>query len=144
MRTLFTQWGRYISVFLLPIYLLWSHSKTIRNFWEWFVFLNEIWPRPPTEKLEMLLCSVASPHLLMEKTETCNKKTIVTRCAWKYGWDGVFIFPHYRHCAKIVQIRSFSGPYFPVLGLNTDQKKLRIWTLFTQWGLCWPDKITHC
>ena len=36
----------------------------------------------------------------------------------------------------------FSGPYFPVFGLNTeiyfgaentDQKKLHIWTLFTQW-----------
>ena len=27
----------------------------------------------------------------------------------------------------------FSGPYFPVFGLNTDEKKLRIWTLFTQW-----------
>ena len=37
----------------------------------------------------------------------------------------------------------FSGPYFPVFGLNTeiysvrmqentDQKKLRIWTIFTQ------------
>ena len=53
------------------------------------------------------------------------------------------------HCVKSVQIRSFSGPYFPVFGSNTDiygrkspysvriqentdQKKLRIWTLFTQ------------
>ena len=27
----------------------------------------------------------------------------------------------------------FSGPYFPAFGLNTDQKKLRIWTLFSQW-----------
>ena len=25
-----------------------------------------------------------------------------------------------------------SGPYFPVFGLNMDQKQLRIWTLFTQ------------
>ena len=24
------------------------------------------------------------------------------------------------HCVKIVQIRSFSGPYFPTFGLNTD------------------------
>ena len=36
----------------------------------------------------------------------------------------------------------FSGPYFPVFGLNsvriqenTDQKNLRIWTLFIQWEL---------
>ena len=44
--------------------------------------------------------------------------------AWKVSKDGVF-----------------SGPYFPAFGLNTeiygvntDQKKLRIWTLFTQCG----------
>ena len=24
------------------------------------------------------------------------------------------------HCVKSVQIRSFSGPYFPVFGLNTE------------------------
>ena len=44
---------------------------------------------------------------------------------------------------KSVQKRIFSGPYFPVFGFrkspysvqiqeNTDQKKLRIWTLFMQ------------
>ena len=27
----------------------------------------------------------------------------------------------------------FSDPYFPAFGLNTDQKQLCIWTLFTQW-----------
>ena len=49
----------------------------------------------------------------------------------------------------------FSGQYFPAFGLNsispysvrmrenTDQKKLRIWTLFTQWRLLCVDKI-HC
>ena len=46
------------------------------------------------------------------------------------------------HCVKIVQIRSFSGPDFPVFRLNTvygkirtrinGPEKLRIWTLFTQ------------
>ena len=37
------------------------------------------------------------------------------------------IFSGY-HFVKSVQIRSFSGPYFPVFG----PKKLRIWTLSTQ------------
>ena len=48
--------------------------------------------------------------------------SVVTITAWKVSWYGVI-----------------SGPYFPVFGLNsirtqenTDQKKLRIWTLFTQ------------
>ena len=29
----------------------------------------------------------------------------------------------------------FSGPYFPAFGLNTDQKKLRIWTLHVAYSL---------
>ena len=27
------------------------------------------------------------------------------------------------HCVKSVQLRSFSGPYFPVFGLNTETSK---------------------
>ena len=44
---------------------------------------------------------------------------------------------------KVSKYRLFSGPYFPVFGLNTeiygviqentDQKIVCIWTLFTQW-----------
>ena len=37
---------------------------------------------------------------------------------------GIFI-----HCVKIVQIQSFSGPYFPVFGFKTE-KKLRIIIVF--------------
>ena len=54
------------------------------------------------------------------------------------------------HCVKYVQIRSFfwsvfswirteygdigsTSPYSVRMRENTDQKKLRIWTLFTQW-----------
>ena len=57
------------------------------------------------------------------------------------------------HFVKSVQMQSFSFPYFPVFGLNTDiysvntqyislfspnagkygPEKLRIWTSFTQW-----------
>ena len=33
---------------------------------------------------------------------------------------------------KISTYGVFSGPYFPVFGLNMDQKNLRICTLFTQ------------
>ena len=33
---------------------------------------------------------------------------------------------------KVYKYVVFSGQYFSGLGLNTDQKKLRIWTLFTQ------------
>ena len=54
------------------------------------------------------------------------------------------------HCVKSVKYVVFSGPYFPVFWLSTEiysvnlriqseyrkiqtRKKLRIWTLFTQW-----------
>ena len=49
------------------------------------------------------------------------------------------------HCLKSFRIRSFSGPYLPAFGLNTESlsvfilkaqkygsEKLRIWTPFTQ------------
>ena len=59
---------------------------------------------------------------------------------------------------KSAQIRSFFCLYFPAFGLNmeispysarmqknTDQKKLRIWTLFTQCPLFkFPVKKTIC
>ena len=41
----------------------------------------------------------------------------------------------YLHCVKSVHIWSFSGPYFPVFGLDTERygpKKFRMRTLFTQ------------
>ena len=34
---------------------------------------------------------------------------------------------------KLSNYGVISGSYFPVFGLNTDQKKHRIWTVFTQW-----------
>ena len=57
---------------------------------------------------------------------------------------------HFSHCVKSVQIRSFSWYVFSCIRSeygdllrkssdsvrirkNTDQKKLRVWTLFTQW-----------
>ena len=41
---------------------------------------------------------------------------------------------------KVFKYRVFSGSYFPVFGMNTDQKKLRIWTLFTQ---CVSHELGH-
>ena len=57
------------------------------------------------------------------------------------------------HCVKSVLIRSFSGQYFPALGVNREDKeylyifspnagkygpeKLWIWTLFMQWQKHW-------
>ena len=54
------------------------------------------------------------------------------------------------HCVKSVQMRTFFRPYFPIIGLNTerygvntDQKKLCIWTLFTQRSLKYIRKISE-
>ena len=38
----------------------------------------------------------------------------------------------------------FSGPHFPVFGLNVEKygpENLRIWTIFTQWSYIESDKI---
>ena len=40
-----------------------------------------------------------------------------------------------QHCVKSVHIRSFSGPYFPAFGLNTDKNSIR--THFTQCISCY-------
>ena len=37
-----------------------------------------------------------------------------------------------KHCVKSVQYGVFSGPYSVRMRENTNQKKLRIWTLFPQ------------
>ena len=36
------------------------------------------------------------------------------------------------HCVKSVQIGAFFGPYSVQIQESTDEKKLRIWTIFTQ------------
>ena len=50
---------------------------------------------------------------------------MVIRITWFLIW--------HNQCLKSVQIRSFSWPVIFQMRENTDQKKLRIWTLFTQW-----------
>ena len=45
--------------------------------------------------------------------------------------DTYFCQSSYSHCVKVSKYGVFSALYFPAFGLNTDQKKLRIWTLFT-------------
>ena len=56
----------------------------------------------------------------------------------KFLWPGHLkrIAQASNHCVKSVKYGIFSGPYFPYsvrMRKNTDQKKLRFWTLFTQW-----------
>ena len=45
---------------------------------------------------------------------------------------------------KVSKYGVFSGPYFPTLGLNTDQKKLRIWTLYAVRVLNTPLGLFIC
>ena len=61
------------------------------------------------------------------------------------------LFHSHNTAWKVPKYAVFSGPYFPVVGLNTpysvqikenkDQKKLCIWTLFTQ-GNLWKFQIS--
>ena len=75
-----------------------------------------------------------------------------------------FIYIYVSHCVKRVQIRSFSQSVFSRIGTkygeirsispysvhmreDTDQKKLRIWALFTQWmeyDVLYCDAVCLC
>ena len=50
---------------------------------------------------DILLSKISSPH------------------SWPFSDDGLLSIFN-KHCVKSVQIRSFSGPYFPVFGLNAE------------------------
>ena len=41
-------------------------------------------------------------------------------------------FCNQNHCVKSARIRSFSGPYFPVFGLNTRDTEYR-WIVLKKW-----------
>ena len=65
----------------------------------------------------------------------CNDKSIGEKNSffWYSNFHAFVV-----HCVKSVQIRSFFWSVFSCIRTvrikeNTDQKKLRIWTLFTQW-----------
>ena len=92
--------------------------------------------------------SVADIHKDIQHTEVMLERTFLNQPVWwnlfkltccsiiDSNWKVTQIwmnrFNHCcKHCVKSVQIRSHT--YFPAFGLNTDQKWLRIWTLFTQW-----------
>ena len=44
----------------------------------------------------------------------------------------------YLHCEKIVRIRSYSGPYFPAFGLNTERYTVSL-RIQSEWGKCGPE-----
>ena len=52
--------------------------------------------------------------------------------AWKVSKYGVFSGPYFHACGQNTERYSVS-PYSIRMRENTDQKKLRVWTIFTQW-----------
>ena len=110
-----------------------SFEKTLKIFvkWSWKWSKKYIWPY-----LSKKCCwttfteKITHMYLFHEESEALDKT----------------------YCVKSIQIRSFSWPVFSHIRTesreisrispdsvrlreNTDQKKLRIWTLFTQWVL---------
>ena len=82
-------------------------------------------------KLERLALEM---HILYCRTDICSWNLPVEVSLML---DDSFSVPFLcNHCVKVSKYRVYSGPYFSVFSQiqeNTDQKKLRIWTLFTQW-----------
>ena len=50
----------------------------------------------------------------------------VTASVFLEGLQGNHFYIGYPHCVKSVQIRSFSGPYFPAFGLNTERYNVSV------------------
>ena len=67
------------------------------------------------------------PFAFLPTLISFNKTIANASTAWKMSKYGVI-----------------SGPYFPAVGVNTDQKQLCIWTLSTQWryGSSKTDTLT--
>ena len=81
-----------------------------------------------------------------ELGHNANKAVTLEKTEWKLSWNNAVGNTAWKVSKYVV----FSGPHFPVFGLNTerfrippysvqlrentDQKTLPIWTLFTQWN----------
>ena len=50
--------------------------------------------------------------------------------------------PFAAHCVKSVQMRNFSGPYFPVIGLNTEIYSVNLLTK-SETGKYGPEKTPY-
>ena len=93
-------------------------------------------------QLIQVICLWGEDHLFENLFELKDENSFNSK-RFSHGWSSslleggpsFFTGPFFRkHFVKSVQIRSIS-PYSVRTRENTDQKKLRIWTLFTQWNL---------
>ena len=54
--------------------------------------------------------------------ENCFLAGTILQIWWNWLWS----VPFGNHCAKSVRIRSYSGPYFPAFGLNTERYRISL------------------
>ena len=69
-----------------------------------------------------------STHLLYYRGEDNILQNYEDFTAWKVPVFGVILARIFSHsdCVKSVRIRSYSGPYFPALGLNTERSEVSL------------------
>ena len=74
----------------------------------------------------------------------------LTFCAGRYSAHSIleFVIVNASNCVKIVRIRSYSGPYFPALGLNGERYSLSL-RIQSECGKTWTQLrirtlFTHC
>ena len=120
-----------------------AEDKDISNF---FPSNRTFDPAKQEEKIEPLTVDFAAEERLQNNSPSESLETQINKGKELISFSFIRIFDF--HCVKNVCIRNFSGPYFPVFGLNTDiypvnlhmqsewgkmrTRKLRIWTIFTQ------------
>ena len=73
-------------------------------------------------------------HMSKEKiTQTCKilvpksgDEIVISNLHYYTNIKQVYPLTRAKHCVKSVQIRSYSGPYFPTFGLNTERYSLSL------------------
>ena len=104
---------------------------------------NQLMISLPTKTLHETMASFKfydSEHIAQVLLKLSHQKDLIfnfqRHTAWKvskYEVFSVHIFPHSDWVPKNLHI----SPYSVRMRENTEQKKLRIWTLFTQWQPQW-------
>ena len=64
-----------------------------------------------------ILCTV----FLSKKFEQRIQDALQIKYYFLKSWSRKIVEPNVLHCVKSVRFRSYSGPYFPAFGMNTER-----------------------
>ena len=150
--TYFTPFSGVTIVDFKQINVSWGITRFLIFF---IYFFSEFWSISLLISLRILVTGLVNNIPYVTMRPTCVPAVRTLQRTWPYiDWglgylcfDSSKLFRKYKHCMKSAQIRSFFWSVFSCIWIeygdlppysvriqeNTEQKKFRIWTLFTQW-----------